>query len=94
MPGRRQPQQPRDLRHFLRLEIDKEMEVNEHRLKNLSTCLGELLQLSGCTEIQAILALLISLKATIFVLPEGEDDMSVLITELLLSPTRRGKPAA
>ena len=76
---------PRDLRAFLTREIDIQMDTQEPLLYNLSVCLREHLQISRCTELQGILALLIALRCVCTAFPGGSNVIRELLSDLLFT---------
>ncbi len=65
------PRQPPDLRHRMTLDIRRELEVNEVRIKGLAINLTEDLMISGCSHLQGTLALIVALTMTLNAYPAG-----------------------
>lgn len=66
------------------------MDAHRARIEDLSLCLGEHLQLAGCSNLHAVLALLVALGHACDSLPEGSQETRRIVSELLFlgPPTR------
>ncbi len=88
MPRRRMRRMPRDLKAALVADIAIALDTQNARIQDLALCLREDLHLSECTEMQALLALLVALRASCDALPAGDVMREVLSNILWTQPLR------
>ena len=68
------------------------MDTQEQRIQQLAVCLGEHLMISGCTQLQGILACLTALTHSCNNFPGGSEVIKELLAKMLY-PTPQSPPS-